>query len=433
MASRPEWVHLPLQRKLGLAELADRHRDRKTLLQLQAAEIGQNPVLAESIRKRLTIDATRRLIEGLKFSAPRMEDLALHADPEASLVLGEARDSGITVLYAVRLARQHLLILGATGEGKTSFLYALVVQFVQFGSVWVFEGGAKTDFRHLTQLLPDLLVLDPETMAFNPWQVHEGQHPRRVLTMAEEMFAMTNWLRDGSRAMLRKAGHSLFAERGIFAGGDDFPTLIDIRHRVASLKVPGYSRSAAYKDSALNRKDGFLSEAPKLYTYRKGFDIADLARRSFVYELQDLSPPHAAFQFYSLISTLIDHRIANGKRGDAAWPVMVVVDEAKWIAPPRNELGFSPLEYLLAQARELGVSFVFADQSTELNPALFTQCRLLAAFRLGGGANIEAVRKAFGLTKEQADHLHKLQVGEAVVRLPRIDPFILRTPHFRTE
>lgn len=146
-----------------------------------------------------------------------------------------------------------------------------------------------------------------------------------------------------------------------------------------------------------------------------------------------LSPQHAAFQVYSLVSSLVHHRIAEGQRGGKADPILIVIDEAKWIAPERSELGFSPLEFLLAQARDLGVSFVFSDQTTELNPSLFTQCRLLMAFRVGGGINLEGIRKAFGLDKAQTNALHHLKVGEAVVRLPRIDPFILETPRFPIE
>ncbi len=418
---------------LELAELADRHKDPRILNWIKAGVIGRNPQVINSLKKRLVIDATNRLVERRYFTAPMMEELLAHADPVKSLILGQARDADLTVLYAVRLTHQHLLILGSTGEGKTSFLFVLVIQFVAFGSVWIFEGGAKTDFRHLKQIMSEFLIFNPETMACNPYEVHGPQKPGIVLKNVEDNFIMTNWLRDGSRAMIRKVQHRLFEEREIFAGGVEFPTLMDIRQGIAQQRLPGYSRSASYRDSLLNRIDGFLAEAPKLYTYQRGLPINELARRSFVYELQGLSPQHAAFQVYSLVSTLIDYRIATGERGETAWPVMVVIDEAKWLAPPRDELGFTPLEFLLAQARELGVSFVFSDQTTELNPSLFTQCRLLAAFRLGGGVNIETLRKAFALTDEQANSLHHLDVGQAVIRMPRVDPFVLQTPHFRME
>ena len=96
---------------LELAELADRHKDPRILNWIKAGVIGRNPQVINSLKKRLVIDATNRLVERRYFTAPMMEELLAHADPVKSLILGQARDADLTVLYAVRLTHQHLLIL----------------------------------------------------------------------------------------------------------------------------------------------------------------------------------------------------------------------------------------------------------------------------------------------------------------------------------
>lgn len=434
MADLPPWARNIAEPLYELAEKADRHKDPRILQIIKTAAISGNQRAIASVQQRLTVDAANRMIEGKVFTSPAVAEIMAHADPVHSLVLGRVLDTDLTVLYAVKLTRQHLLVIGATGEGKTNFLFVLVIQFVRFGSVWIFEGGMKTDFRHLIPAIDDLLVFNPETFPYNCYQVPTGVRPEIVLRSAEENFTHVNWLLHATRSMMRTAQHGLFRERGMFVGNrNDFPTLIDIRHRIAAQKVPGYSRSAGYKDSLLNRLDAFISEAPNLYAVQKGIPTEEMSRRSFVYELQSLSPQHGAFQTFTPVDHLLQYRIANGLRGEKADPLLIVMDEAKWIAPERNDLGFSPLEFFLAQARDLGVSFVFSDQTTELNPSLFTQCRLLMAFRVGGGMNLQAIRKAFALTDKQTNALHHLDVGQAVIRLPRVDPFILETPRFPIE
>lgn len=122
------------------------------------------------------------------------------------------------------------------------------------------------------------------------------------------------------------------------------------------------------------------------------------------------------------------HRIAVGERGNILRN-LVVIDEAKWLAPPgyNDKLAFSPLTYVLSQAREVGMGLVLADQTAELDEAVFVNSLTKVCFRLGSGKDIRKIRDAFSLTQAQADFINRLDTGQCIVRVPSEDPFLLQT------
>lgn len=83
---------------------------------------------------------------------------------------------------------------------------------------------------------------------------------------------------------------------------------------------------------------------------------------------------------------------------------------------------------VLSQARTTGLSLLSADQGAQLERALFVNSTTKLCFRLGDGHDIETMRKAMALTREQADYIPKLDTGEAIVRIPKEDPFVIKTP-----
>jgi hypothetical protein len=256
--------------------------------------------------------------------------------------------------------------------------------------------------------------------------------PSHHITAFVSIFSKSNALLDGSIAMCTKAVHELYEEYKVFDGATDFPTLFELYDKVKSYKVARYSRDAGYQDSILNRLDSYLIENANAYSHSRGFPLAELLERSFVLEVKGLSERHSRCLMNWILYAIFFFRLANGQRGNILRN-LVVIDECKWAAVPgmNPNIGFPPLASVLAQSREAGLGLVLADQTANLDESAFVQSRLKMCFRMGSGEDIERMRKTFALSKEQAAYIPKLDTGQAIVRIPKVDPFLIKVPRVR--
>jgi hypothetical protein len=340
-------------------------------------------------------------------------------------------DTDTPFLWRFDWLNQHAYIGGASGTGKTNALYGIALQVMRYVPVIIFD-REKQDYRHLLRLNPSLMVFDNNEFIFNPLEVPSGVKPAHHITAFVSIFSKSNALLDGSIAMCTKAVHELYEQYKIFDGGTEFPTLFDLYDKVKSYKIARYSRDAGYQDSILNRLDCYLIESPRAYGHSRGFPVRELVERSFVPEVKGLSERHSRCLLSWLLYSIFLYRIANAHRGNALRN-LVIIDEGKWAAPPgfNQNTGFVPLASILAQSREAGLGILLADQTANLDESIFVQSRLKMCFRMGSGEDIERIRKTFALSKEQAAHIPKLDTGQAIVRIPRVDPFLVKVPRVR--
>jgi len=431
MNTLPKIVEVQTKRLLELAGLAKLDRDPRFQKALMAVAVGGDTKLASKLTQILHPLAIREQFCGVPFYTPEFEELCAGLDGEQLALLGVVFESDVPLLYPFNWLNQHAYVGGASGTGKTNALYSIALQTMRYCPVWVVD-QSKQDYRHMLRLFPDLHVFDAKDFRFNPLEVPPGVKPEHHLTAFVTIFVKSNNLLDGSENMLTKACYQLYEERGILSGSQDFPTLLDIRDRIKSYKFRPYSREAGYQDSLLNRFGGYLIAAPELYGCSKGFAISELAERSLVLEVKGLSERHSRCLLNWVLFTLFLYRIGNRQRGNTLRN-LVIIDEAKWAAPPgyNQNLGFVPLASVLAQSREAGIGIIIADQTADLDASVMVNSRLKMCMRLGSGADMERVRKTFALSREQEAHIAKLGTGQAIIRVPQIDPFLIRIPRVR--
>jgi len=431
MIALPKPTEVQTKRLLELAELAKADKEQFYQDAILAATLGNDVRLANTLTRMLHVRAVQEQLHGVPFRVPQLQDLYAGFSRDKLALLGIVFNSETPFAYPFDWLNQHGFIGGGTGTGKTNALYGIALQTMQHCPVWVFDRD-KQDYRHLLRLKPELLVLDATELRYNPFEVPPGVKAEHHMTAALTVFMKSNSLLDGSENLGTKALYELYEARGIFQGKDAYPTLFDLRDKIKSYKLNPYSRDAGYRDSLLNRLESYVLAAPELYGCSRGFPIAELAERSMVLEVKGLHERHGRCLLNWVLFSLFLYRIANGQRGNTLRN-LVIIDEAKWAAPPgyNENLGFVPLASVLAQSREAGLGIIIADQTADLNDAVFVQSRLKMCLRLGSGTDIERVRKTFALSDEQAAHISKLDVGEAIVRIPREDPFRIRIPRVR--
>ncbi len=175
-------------------------------------------------------------------------------------------------------------------------------------------------------------------------------------------------------------------------------------------------------------------ECPETHSYSKGFPIDQLAETSFVLELSGINEFHARMLVNVMLQGLFMYRLNNGERGQGVHNV-AFIDEAMFMATRdyHPELGYPPFAYLQAQAREAGIGIVLASQDARLHDAAFANSRLKICFAMGDGKDVERVSRAMGLDAEQTRYIHKLDRGEAVVKVLGHTSFVLEIPKVRLE
>lgn len=419
---------LEVEELQALAVRVGMDRDPRMQQLLLAAGVTEDPFITQVARDLLRPFAAMQVVANNPFPKPLRHRLAALAAGKRCVLLGKVMGTDIPVLWPVDWLTAHVGVFGASGVGKTMWLYALLLQLAKLCVPFCVLDHQKMDFRHVIQFLPQLSVFDADTFVLNPLQPQEPISPKQTITNFAWLFTQQFDLLVGSLSFLTDVLYELFEEAGIFAGSDRFVTLEQLHAHVRAMRIRGY-RPQGYQDSIVNRLQLNVREYPN-YRYAKGFSIAELARRSFVLELKQLSEKHGRFLGTYLLFLLFQWRLARGERGDRLNNV-AIIDEAHWFAggTRNDQLGMPPIAKLLAMARESGLGLVLASQSCDVDQSVMQNSLLKVAFRLGDGADNERVRKSFALTDSQAAWLPFLENGQCVVRIPGFDPFLMETPH----
>jgi DNA-binding MarR family transcriptional regulator len=112
---------------------------------------------------------------------------------------------------------------------------------------------------------------------------------------------------------------------------------------------------------------------------------------------------------------------------------VIVFDEGKKVWDRNKELGpaegIPTITSIISLVREFGVGIVVADQDPWIvSQSLLDNSGTKLCLPLGSGKAVREMAYAMGLTPEQRDFLHRLQVGQACVRVAGAEPFLIVIP-----
>ena len=114
---------------------------------------------------------------------------------------------------------------------------------------------------------------------------------------------------------------------------------------------------------------------------------------------------------------------------------VIIFDEARKVFKKdyKSDLGTPYVDLMATQIRETGVGLVISDQIPHmLSDAAKSNCFTIIALSLSNGKDIEDIARTMRLTREQADVLNKLEVGQGIVKLAGRypEPFPIVMPYF---
>lgn len=320
---------------------------------------------------------------------------------------------------------QGTLIVGRPGAGKTTLTYNIIQKANELG-VHSLILDIKKDYRHLIRKLPDTLVFraDSENFKWNPLQAPEGVDRVSHITSFADITSQAHAIYDGTNNYIVEHLSRLY-------DSIEQPNLFDLQNAVKNEKQALITRTARYRESAMNRLASIMVKMGKAFQHRKGYKIEKLLDDyNIVIEIDNLGSKGCIYLSSLILSHVFQHRIANNMRGIKQKPVLVIVDEGNEIFDRNLEkqLGGLTLTSMAREAREFQLGMVCSCQIPDAISDSIKNVYTRVLLSLSEGFNLKHIAESLGLTAEQAESNFSLTPGQAIIRLAgRYDkPFLVQ-------
>jgi len=327
---------------------------------------------------------------------------------------------------------QHLLLLGRSGSGKTNLLLFLLLQLFNLIPFWIFDH--KRDYRHLLQYRDDILIFRWKNFKFNPLRPPQLIDPLQWIQIFSDIFCISFGLMAASKSLLAKLLYELYELYGVFKASDTYPTLLDLNELLERKeKAKGLSfDEKGYLARIKNKTSVCATISRDIFDCDEGYSLETLLQKNVVLELDGLMDELQTLMVNALLAWISTYRLGRAERGKLRQ--VIFIDEASKIFKKdhKSDLGTPYMEQMVRIIREFGVGFVFADQMPHtLSDVIKSNVFTTICLSLSNGKDIEDVARMMRLTKEQADFLSKLPVGQGIVKLADRwpEPFHVAIPH----
>ena len=247
---------------------------------------------------------------------PEPSQIGADVPEQFAFVLGYEKASGNKIVIHRDKLTAHILVVGRTGIGKTTFLAWLIIQLARMGIRVVFHDH-KGEGRRLMHVLPETMVFKPEQEFLNPlepvgtpemyWSALFAEFGRTFNLHAE------TWV-EGPAIMLRLA-------RGL-KPGQPFPSWRDLARILRELARKERRPKLATLAAAVESLCAVLGRAAAL---RRGPPLANRYRVT-VFEYQQLPP--RVHLFLTAMRLLHTQMGAMSRGHDHSLREVLVSDEA---------------------------------------------------------------------------------------------------------
>lgn len=344
-------------------------------------------------------------------------------------------------LYPFRLQsdrlKEHLLIAGRSGSGKTNLTFVLLEGLMDCG-IHVLALDWKRGYRDLLGVHADLRVYtigrDVSPFRFNPLIPPPGCEPHVWIKLITDAMARAYLGGEGVISLFVAGLDKLYAECGVFAGRPTrWPTVRDLLEWLRATKLKG--RAALWQASAERILLAMTyGEFGAVVDTQDNRHVQNLLDHHVVLEMDGLSSSSDRVLFSEALTLyLYRTRLAEGPR--ARLTNLIVLEEAHNLLHARAADSVeSALESSIRMIRQYGIGYVFVDQSASLlSRVAFANSYAMLALNQKLKADVQAVATAGNMTDEQRQALSALPVGSVVVRLAdeHPEPFLVRVPRSR--
>jgi hypothetical protein len=305
---------------------------------------------------------------------------------------------------------QHVGIFGRSGAGKTNTVLVLLRELLRKDIPFLIFDW-KRNYRDLLAApwVPKGKVAaftagrDLAPIRLNPLRPPPGTEPRIWLKKIIEIMAHAYFLGEGVMYLMQEAIDRCYEKAGVYEGSDRYPTFHDVHDYLKHRKVSGLTFG--------HMADTVCAEHPN--------DIAGLLKGSVVLELDALTDTDKIFLVEALMLHIHHLRLADPDR-ETLKHVLVVEEAHHVFLKAKQEIaGGEPItDVILREIRELGEAVVLVDQHpSQIAITALGNTFCTIAMNLKHRFDVTTVSDACLLYPEQKEHLGRLPVGQAVVKL----------------
>ena len=330
--------------------------------------------------------------------------------------------------------KEHILIAGRSGSGKTNLTFVLM-QGIMGQGIKVLALDWKRGYRDLMDLHPKLRVytigrtISP--FRFNPLIPPAGCEAHIWIKLIVDVIAGAYFGGEGVISLLVAGLDHLYSQAGIFDRQHTYwPTIEDLLAWLRTAKLRG--RAAMWQASAERILLAMTyGEFGDVLNTQDNSHVAELLDHNVVLEMDGLSGSSDKTMFSEALTLyLYRYRLAQGPQRKLS--NIVVIEEAhNLLLKKASESKESMLENSIRMVRQYGLGYVFVDQSASLlSKVAFANSYATIALSQKLRSDVQEISSAMNLTDEQKQALNTLPVGTAVVRLAdeHPEPFLVKIP-----
>ena len=335
--------------------------------------------------------------------------------------------------------KEHILISGRSGSGKTNLTFILMKSVMQQG-IKVLALDWKRGYRDLLSACKEMKVYtigrDISPFRFNPLIPPAGCEPQVWIKLIVDVIASAYLGGEGVISLLVAGIDHLYREAGIYDTlNNTWPTLQDLLIWLKTAKLKG--RAAMWQASAerILLAMSYGEFASVVNTNDNGH-VRDLLNHNVILEMDGLSSNSDKKMFSEALTLyLYRYRLAQGPQKDLT--NLIVLEEAhNLLLQKAIDAKESVLENSIRMIRQYGLGYVFVDQSASmLSKVAFANSYATIALSQKLSSDIRAISSAMNLDDEQKHTLNALPIGTAIVRLADEfpEPFMIKVPKMDIE
>jgi len=296
---------------------------------------------------------------------------------------------------------------------------------------WLFVKAP--DVLSLLQYTKDILVVtfDGE-VKLNPLEVMTNMRPAESASIFADLFIQANRLYDGTKNFMIEHLNKLYAQ---YTPLGYYPSLFDFYEYIKAMKFPGFSRTARYQESALNRLSGMVSgNMTGVFDCSRG-DIRNMADTHCIFMIEHLTTEMQVFMVNWLITWLFYFKM-NSPSGIER---VIGIDDANILFDAsyerRPDLGMPIIHHLLSTVRKAGITIIATSQAPALlGSSIFSNLYVSMMMALSDGRDINKMQRTMGINDlKQKEGCYKIKEREAIVKLAGryLKPFIITIPDIK--
>lgn len=329
-----------------------------------------------------------------------------------------------------RRLKEHLLVAGRSGSGKTNLTFILMQGIMDRG-IKVLALDWKRGYRDLLSIHPDLKIYtigrNVAPFRFNPLIPPPGCETHVWIKNIVDVIANSYLGGEGVISLLVAGLDHLYNEA---SKAKRWPTVQDLLAWLKTVKLRG--RAAMWQASAERILLAMMyGEFAAVVHTQDNRHVLDLLNHNVILEMDGLSSSSDRVMFSeSLMLYLYRYRLAQGPR-DELTNVVIIEEAHNLLLAKQPGSKESVLETSIRMIRQYGLGYVFVDQSASLlSKVAFANSYATIALSQKLRADVQVMTGAMNLTEEQREALSTLAVGTAVVRLAdeHPEPFLIKVP-----